>query len=379
MIARFMSNSNLLGVMNLLIILLCAFVIKNITERNSTLLYFLLITFLHLSVAILTYQEVYPLVPGAIANIALCLMTPFFFSQNLLRLFFPALTLITHFLFVRKFNIDNIEVIIVFVTSYTLLYLLSRTMEKYNSHLKDALENNRSIISELKSKNEEVLLYNRIMAHDIKAPLKNIKGFATLLKQRMDNKEEVTLENQYLDFIESGIDELQNLVTDLLTRSEIESAGISSESIDLNKLIDRIKHSLLIDGTNQNLSIKTYNLGLIQGDKELLLTLFSNLISNSLKFCPKGEKHNTEILIDRSEQDNHTIISVKDNGIGINKNYADTIFQPFQRLHSKSEYEGTGLGLSICKIIMEKHNGKISLGETSESGTEMILTFPKSI
>ena len=114
---------------------------------------------------------------------------------------------------------------------------------------------------------------------------------------------------------------------------------------------------------------------IVKANENQLIQLMQNLVSNSIKFCNNIPK----IVIKGEEKDEEWEISVKDNGIGIEEQYKERIFQIFQRLHTKDEYPGTGIGLAICKRIVERHGGKIWMeSEKKGKGTIFKFTIPKN-
>ena len=116
------------------------------------------------------------------------------------------------------------------------------------------------------------------------------------------------------------------------------------------------------------------HLPIVLGDSTQLSQLFQNLIGNAVKYC-KG--HKPQIEISSCAESEHWVFSVDDNGIGIEPQYFERIFQMFQRLHTRQHYSGTGIGLAICRKIVERHGGKIWLESQVGSGSKFIFTIPK--
>lgn len=164
----------------------------------------------------------------------------------------------------------------------------------------------------------------------------------------------------------------------MITFSKIESEEEELKLIELNTIIEDVKSHCEFDLIDKNVTLKISNLPVIYGNRQMLKTLFNNLISNSIKYQPKDKlNHIPVISISHTINDCNYRILIEDNGIGIENTYKNELFEPFKRFHSNAEYEGTGLGLSICKKVMDKHNGIIELKSTSENGSTFILTFPK--
>jgi signal transduction histidine kinase len=113
---------------------------------------------------------------------------------------------------------------------------------------------------------------------------------------------------------------------------------------------------------------------IIEADENQLNQLFSNLISNAIKYQPSDNI--PEIIISHSLKDDNIEITIQDNGIGIDLQYKELIFQPFQRLHGKGEYEGSGIGLAICKKIVDRHKGTIDIESETGKGSKFIIQLP---
>lgn len=240
-------------------------------------------------------------------------------------------------------------------------------------------KNKHKLIQALEVKNQETVLFSQMMSHDLKAPLRSIKGFSSLLKRKL-NTEEHSSEQEYLKFIMDSSGTMTTLIDDLLTYSKASTDKYEFKSINLSNFIEEQKILFRYEINEGLLVINTSNLGTIEGNINALQTVFQNLISNAIKYQPKDEKsHQAIIDIDYKEKETHHHITFQDNGIGIKKEYLEKLFLPFQRFHTVTEYEGTGLGLSICKKILNKHNGDISVSFTSEKGTCFLIEIAKDL
>lgn len=153
--------------------------------------------------------------------------------------------------------------------------------------------------------------------------------------------------------------------------------NLKNENIDLLKIIDVQLFKLKYQKLNKNTHIEFKNLGFVYGNKYSLASLFSNLISNALKFQPKTEGHKPVIKITQVDSKNEHLITVEDNGIGIKQSNLSSIFMPFKRLHNQSSYKGIGLGLSICKSIVEDHKGTLKVNSKLNKGTIFEISLPK--
>lgn len=197
-----------------------------------------------------------------------------------------------------------------------------------------------------------------IASHDLKEPLRKIKILSEFIfKDESCNVKCASKNKKYPQYLNEASSRMINLIDDLLkfskaSRSEVSKKYISIESC-VKDAIDILDQK--IENKNAKIIVNLKINKKIRGDQTLITHVFQNLISNALKF------NNKEPIIEISYEKikNKLIFTVKDNGIGINKEYSNKIFEPLKRLHNKDEYPGSGIGLSICKKIIEKHNGKI--------------------
>lgn len=247
----------------------------------------------------------------------------------------------------------------------------------YNQLSNIELQKNQ-LIEELKVKNEDMLLFSQMMGHDLKAPLRAIFSFSTLLKRKInqDDKRQV----EYLDLVMNNAENMKQLIDDLLVYSKVTTDEYDFEVIDLDKLIEYHKLTFQYAIQNEKLIINEEKLGSIIGNKSALNTVFQNLISNAIKYQPLNKEHHIPSVSISIERSNDTMaIYFKDNGIGIKKENVDKMFTPFTRFHAVSKYKGTGLGLSICKKILNKHNGDISVFSSDENGTCFQVQLPTTL
>jgi light-regulated signal transduction histidine kinase (bacteriophytochrome) len=144
--------------------------------------------------------------------------------------------------------------------------------------------------------------------------------------------------------------------------------------VNMNNVLEKVIQnlSLMIEERKAVLNIK--KLPVLLADESQMIQLVQNLIENGIKF----NLNNSNISISSKSENEHYIFSVKDNGMGIEPQYFDRIFQIFQRLHPKEEYEGTGIGLAICKRIVERHRGKIWIESEPGKGSTFFFTIPKN-
>lgn len=239
---------------------------------------------------------------------------------------------------------------------------------------------------EFEQRINELNEFNHVASHDLQEPLRKIQTFIS----RINTKEIENLSDfgkEYLIRIENASNRMRILINDLLHYSRTNSHEKNLEITDLNSVLNNSLMELSQNIEYKKALVSHSILPTIKGIPFQLQQLFSNLLSNSLKYSkenvvPKIDIYHTEIiatnepiLTDSSQKKYHKI-SFKDNGIGFGQEHADKIFLLFNRLHGKTEYEGTGVGLAICKKIIENHKGFIFANSKPDKGSTFTLYIP---
>ncbi|WP_159477384.1 PAS domain S-box protein [Dyadobacter sp. 3J3] len=240
----------------------------------------------------------------------------------------------------------------------------------------------------LSNQNLEQFAY--IASHDLQEPLRKIQQFGDLLKKKYDSSSNDAL--TYLDRMQSAATRMSVLINDLLTFARISNNPQDAQQISLQDVLSATLSDLEYSINQTHAQIQVGQLPVINGNKVQLGQLFQNLISNALKFrdSTKPPCINIKYGLIKTEDipsyvkpsrwaSSYHLISVADNGIGFEQQYADRIFQAFQRLHGKSEFDGTGIGLAICEKVVTKHGGAITATSQPGNGSVFEIYLPSDL
>jgi signal transduction histidine kinase len=225
---------------------------------------------------------------------------------------------------------------------------------------------------ELTRSNRDLEQFAYVASHDLQEPLRKVASFCQLLQRRYAGQLDERAD-QYIAFAVDGAQRMQRLINDLLAFSRIGRLTTGFTDVDLNRVLDDVTSQLEARNEDDG-EIVWSGLPTVEGEEPLLTTLFVNLIGNSLKFRRPDVPPVIRITAEREGKEWR--ITVRDNGIGIEAEFADKVFVIFQRLHARDAYEGTGIGLAIVKKIVEYHGGRIWLDLDVDEGTSINFTLP---
>jgi signal transduction histidine kinase len=225
----------------------------------------------------------------------------------------------------------------------------------------------------LQQNNMELEQFAYVAAHDLLEPLRTISNFVGLFVKKYGslNPDAET----YTRFILTATQRLQNLIRDLLDYSTIRS-DVPFSSVDLNRILKEVLAKLSPSIKEANASIISSELPFVEGNAIELKRVFEHLISNAIKFRKANVDLDIQVMAQTKEKEHY--LAIRDNGIGMEKQYLDKLFVIFQRLHNANEYAGTGIGLAICKKIVALHGGRIWVDSEPGVGTTFYFTFPKA-
>lgn len=236
--------------------------------------------------------------------------------------------------------------------------------------------------NELQKVNEELEQFAYVASHDLQEPLRKIRIFSSILEKNLPL--DIQSKN-YFDKIHSSSDRMSRLIKDVLNYSKLSSQLINIEDVDLNEVIESVVSDFELMIEEKNVKIVYANCPVIKGIKLQIHQLFSNLISNAIKFCDKDPIIEITCVIRTGEDcrkyqqaiehSSYVEVAFKDNGIGFDPQFTDQIFTIFQRLNEK-QTSGTGIGLALCKKIAENHKGFIRVESTRSVGSTFFVYLP---
>ena len=238
---------------------------------------------------------------------------------------------------------------------------------------KEAQKKLKELVEELKCSNYELQQFTFLTSHDLQEPLRSIASFSQLLERRYKDKLGKDAD-EYINFLVDAATRMKEMIQGLLDYSNIGTQKEEFEPLNVENILKQVLSNLK-DLIEENGALISYDpLPVITADKKQMVQLFQQLIENAIKF--KKGKETPRIHISSSLGTDEYKFSVYDNGIGIESQYSQKIFEIFKRLHTIDEYRGTGIGLAICKRIVERHGGKIWVESKYGEGSTFYFTIP---
>jgi signal transduction histidine kinase len=231
--------------------------------------------------------------------------------------------------------------------------------------------------AELARSNDDLQQFAYVASHDLSEPLRKVANFCQLLERQYADQLDDRAK-QYIDFAVDGAKRMQALITDLLALSRVGRTTERFEPIDLDKKLDIALDNLADRIATARAQVERLTpLPTVNGDRLLLTSLLENLVGNAVKYRRDDVAPVVRISAELDQPKRMWVFTVSDNGIGIQREYAERIFAVFQRLHLRDQYGGTGIGLALCRRIVEFHGGQIWLADVqSEAGATFRFTIP---
>ena len=228
------------------------------------------------------------------------------------------------------------------------------------------------MVRKLEASNEKLERFAYVTSHDLQEPLRMISSYLQLLESRYADELDEDAQ-EFIDFAVDGAERMRDMIDGLLQYSRVSRGDREYEPVDcddvLEKALDNVRRQIEVTDAE----IEAGPLPTVQGDEEHLVQLFQNLLSNAIKYHGEGTPH---VEISAWRADDEWVVSVSDDGIGIDEHQTERIFEIFNRLHTDAEYEGTGIGLAICREIVENHGGEIRVDSVPGEGSTFSFTLP---
>lgn len=221
--------------------------------------------------------------------------------------------------------------------------------------------------------NRELEQFAYVASHDLQEPLRMVSAYGQLLERRYAERLDGDA-REFLGFMTDGARRLQGMIDDLLALSRA-SRGPDLAPTSLDAAFERATGNLTLVLDESGANLWREPLPLVMGDEYQLTRLFQNLLSNAVKFRGKAAP---DIRVAATDRGDEWLVSVSDNGIGIDPKYSERIFAAFQRLHGQSEYPGSGIGLTLCKRIVERHGGRIWVESAPGRGATFFFSLRKA-
>jgi light-regulated signal transduction histidine kinase (bacteriophytochrome) len=230
--------------------------------------------------------------------------------------------------------------------------------------------------SQLESANKELEAFSYSVSHDLRAPLRAINGYSMILKEDYGQKLDGEA-NRIIDAIISNANKMGQLIDDLIAFSKIGRKETAHGTVNMKAIAESCMTELLLQESKNKYHVHIHPIPDCGGEENLIKQVWTNLISNAIKYSSNGPK--PQIEIDYKEDSSRNIYFIRDNGVGFDMQYAHKLFGVFQRLHSQEEFEGNGIGLALVKRIINKHKGEIWAEASPGEGAIFYFSLPKSM
>ena len=228
---------------------------------------------------------------------------------------------------------------------------------------------------DLERTRRELEQFAYVVSHDLQEPLRMVSSYLQLLDRRYKDKLDSDAED-FINFAVDGAQRMHNLIADLVSYSRINTRENAFEPTDLNQVLDRAL-AAASESTRGSTAVITHDaLPTLIADSVQVEQLFGHLVDNALKF---QNSKRPRVHIGAEHRSSEWVFFVRDNGIGIDPELADRIFQVFQRLHGRGDYPGTGMGLAICRRIVERRGGRIWVESEPGKGSTFYFTMPQRL
>ncbi|WP_090382873.1 sensor histidine kinase [Natronobacterium texcoconense] len=228
------------------------------------------------------------------------------------------------------------------------------------------------LVADLEESNERLEQFAYAASHDLQEPLRMVSSYLQLVERRhADDLDEEGLE--FLEFAVDGADRMRSMIDGLLKYSRVETNADPLEAVDLETVFEDAREDLQLTIAANDATITAEPLPRVQGDDRQLRQVFQNLLENAIAYS--GDEPPT-VRVSARRNGSDWIVTVEDDGIGIDPEYQDSVFEVFERAHDRDAGTGTGIGLALCERIVERHGGDIWLESELDEGTAVSFSLP---
>ena len=248
--------------------------------------------------------------------------------------------------------------------------------KREEEHLRQLNAELQTHVVALAATNQELEAFAYSVSHDLRAPLRHIDGFSRILAEEF--APHLPAEGQrVIERIRAGARQAGQLVDDLLNLSRVSRRELKLEIVGLKSMVEGVVKELEEEAQGREIEWRVGELPFVEGDVALLKQVLANLLSNAVKYTRPRPK--AVIEVGSREQDGHTVVYVRDNGVGFSMKYADKLFGVFQRLHRAEDFEGTGVGLATVQRIVHKHGGRVWAEAEVDKGAMFCFTLSHGV
>jgi signal transduction histidine kinase len=228
-------------------------------------------------------------------------------------------------------------------------------------------------VDQLAAANAELESFSYTVSHDLRAPLRQVSGFVTLLQEAVQSQSPAEVD-EYIQLIEDAVTRMGRLIDDLLSFSRVGRIELNRGSVDLAPLVAQVQQTLAPSVAGRQIRWVVGELPQVHGDASMLRQVLASLLDNAVKFTRPRPR--AEIEISARREDDHFVFFVRDNGVGFDPRHADKLFGVFQRLHTRAEFEGTGIGLASVRRIVQRHGGRTWAESVLGQGSTIYFSLP---